>query len=1187
MKNNSMDEGDVVYESMSHHAHVLNRPDSYVGGTEPVTVENELVAVSSGKDKWRIERSAIEGYVPALYKIIDEILVNAADHWSVTYKSRSAADRMRTLDIVIDAEAGSVSVTNDGRSIPIRRLPDHDNIYAVELIFGNLLTSSNYQDDKERTTGGRNGYGSKCTNIYSKEFSIETCDGKQVYTQTWRRNMYDVEKPVIRDALKGERSHTTVSFKPDFARLGNTDFRVPGFMNLLRRRALDIAAWCRGKVAVTFNGCDLCLASGLVDYARAYVGEDHPITTFRSRDGRWELVVTNGDSGAFEHISYVNGISTKRGGRHVEHIVKPLAKALATALCKRSKTRVTTKAVRSQLLLFVRAIIVNPSFDGQVKEMLTTPVARFGSRCTLPKTFVDRLLREVPELGARIVAHAEYRSNRALKRTDGSKTTSVRGIPKLCDATRAGGRQAHKCTLILTEGDSAKTMAISGLAAVPNGREWYGVFPLRGKLLNVRTATSSKISANTEIVNLKRILGLKVGSSYNRNDRPWRLRYGNVLIMTDQDADGSHIKGLLANLFHTYWPSLLRQGFLKALVTPIVKALPRRGKKDILFYNITQYNKWREANPAYMRTHRVKYYKGLGTSNSAEAKEYFSKHRRDVTYDWSVDDACDRALTLAFDKTRADDRKTWIGSFDEASVLDITQKSVTFHEFVHKELVHFSHYNVRRAIPSAMDGLKPSQRKVLFACFKRRLTNEIKVAQLAGYVSEHAAYHHGEVSLHGAIVNMAQEFVGSNNLALLAPCGQYGSRLMGGADSASPRYIFTRLGDMTRLVFPEADLHILDPLEDDGMKIEPMYYTPIIPTVLCNGAKGIGTGWSTTIPPHHPCEVTSRVRQWIAAHGDNSQEEEDTADDHCHIDPLEPWFRGFRGVVERVDENSFLTRGCCQQETATKVRVTELPIGIWNLAYTEFLEKTIKDGKLGLLEYEDHSTDTKVDFLLIFEADRLSASPPREDPDKFQRKIGLVSRHQCNYRNMHLFAPNGTIKRYESAVDIINDFCEARMSVYVKRHAHELQNLATRRDIAGEKRRFIEEVIEGTIVLRNRPLAELEQELEQRGYDATQGKPPTTGLGRYNHLHGMPLSALTKERAEALRMEQANADAAYTHLSVTTPSSIWLDELSAFEVAYRKDLARRKKIRSAAEAAGSCSKKKKAKKKKTKTTKKK
>ena len=153
--------------------------------------------------------------------------------------------------------------------------------------------------------------------------------------------------------------------------------------------------------------------------------------------------------------------------------------------------------------------------------------------------------------------------------------------------------------------------------------------------------------------------------------------------------------------------------------------------------------------------------------------------------------------------------------------MDHNVKRLSYEDFINKELIHFSIADNLRSIPSVVDGLKPGQRKILFACFKRKLKSEIKVAQLSGYVAEHSAYHHGEMSLCQTIINMAQEYVGSNNLNLLMPLGQFGTRLMGGKEAASPRYVFTNLSSLTRVIINEQDDQLLSYIEEEGLSIEP------------------------------------------------------------------------------------------------------------------------------------------------------------------------------------------------------------------------------------------------------------------------------------------------------------------------------------------------------------------------------
>ena len=215
----------------------------------------------------------------------------------------------------------------------------------------------------------------------------------------------------------------------------------------------------------------------------------------------------------------------------------------------------------------------------------------------------------------------------------------------------------------------------------------------------------------------------------------------------------------------------------------------------------------------------------------------------------------DDAIDMVFNKKRAEDRKEWLGKYERESFLDTSKTEIPFEDFINFEMNHFSKYDCDRSIPNLMDGLKTSQRKILFAAFKKGLKSEIKVAQFAGYVSEHSAYHHGEQSLMGAIVGMAQDYVGSNNIGVLMPNGQFGTRLAGGKDSASERYIFTQLNSITRKIYPQMDDNVLKYLDDDGTLVEPIYYAPIIPMVLVNGSRGIGTGFSTDIMSYNPIDI--------------------------------------------------------------------------------------------------------------------------------------------------------------------------------------------------------------------------------------------------------------------------------------------------------------------------------------------
>lgn len=377
--------------------------------------------------------------------------------------------------------------------------------------------------------------------------------------------------------------------------------------------------------------------------------------------------------------------------------------------------------------------------------------------------------------------------------TDGKKKNRI-FVPKLEDALWAGTAKSDQCTLILTEGLSAMTFAMWGRSVV--GPEKYGCYPMKGKVLNIRDATMSQLMNNEEINNLKQIIGLQNNKDYKNTSE---LRYGKVMILTDADTDGSHIKGLLVNLFHCWWPSLIKLNFIQTLRTPIIKAI--KGQKVVEFYTEQDYNKWKD-NIGTTRGYQIRYFKGLGTSKKEDAKDTFKRFDELKVDYYYKDKGCDEAILLAFEKDKnvkstktdktditsddhdsnetivtlkcSDKRKRWLGQYDKDSYINIKENRISYQDLINKELIHFSIYDNMRSIPSICDGLKPSQRKILYYMLKNNITKVIKVAQLSGYVSAETGYHHGEMSLQQAIIGMAQNFVGSNNINLLYPDGNHG-----------------------------------------------------------------------------------------------------------------------------------------------------------------------------------------------------------------------------------------------------------------------------------------------------------------------------------------------------------------------------------------------------------------------------
>ena len=966
-----------------------------------------------------------------------------------------------------------------------------------------------------------------------------------------------------------------------------------GTYQYLLRRVYDVAG-TTPEVAVSLNGKPVEVAN-FEEYAKRFLTQQEEENEeqgdaeapeaaanmyYEKVNKRWEVAAAVAPHQGFQHVSFVNGIFTSEGGTHVAHVGDAIAKKVMEALKKRNPSlNITAASVRQHLMLFLNCLIENPSFSSQAKEQLVTPPSQFGSSCRITAAFVDRLLSttNLEEVVVESLRSKESRElTRQLKRS--SKDSMVRRIPKLEDANDAGGRKSHECTLILTEGDSAKALAVAGLSVV--GRDKYGVFPLRGKLLNVRDLSPKAALKNEEISNLIAILGLDFTKTY-KNTKPQQrgLRYGSVMIMTDQDHDGAHIKGLLLNFFDTFWPHLLENdGFLEEFITPVVKA--RKGKEELEFYSVAAYQDWLRQGDG-RKGWKVKYYKGLGTSTAAEGRQYFShidKHHRRFQYEGKTDVS---SLVKAFSKHTVGDRKQWLlaapdvhgfyrgitalGSSDppvieDAPARDSTLKpTITYSKFVDSDLLDFSIADLSRSIPCVLDGLKPSQRKVLYACFKRGTQGEVKVSQLAGYCAEHTAYHHGEASLVSTIVGMAQDYVGSNNVPLLEPLGQFGTRLAGGKDAASARYIFTRLSPLARLLFPEVDDVLLPRRSDDGQLVEPIAYVPILPLVLLNGTNGIGTGWSTHVPSFQPQAVASCVLRHMGRDAAAQALTPTPA-------PMTPWFNGFTGSIAMTDSN-YATHGIAEfvRGSSTKVRVKELPIGRWTDDYKQTLAKLL-DSKVLTSVRENHTTTT-VDFLLTLSKEVAEEIEEKaiNNGDSMQAALMQLLRLKStgSLQNMHLFSSEGRIRRYTTAEDVVADFVPTRQRLYSARRAHVLHQLNHDLGMMRHKIAFLEGVVHGNIDigrLRREALVARLQELgfplvfksEEEGSGPSEGSDIKTALKGYSYLLNIPIANLSEDALVESSTKAGKLEEDLKQYEKTTVEDLWESEIMSFLDAFEK-----------------------------------
>ena len=1176
------------YKSKTLHEHIATMPDTYVGSVRADMREMFVYSDEEDSKNAKLVKNTIE-YIGAFYKIFDEIIVNARDH---TVRDSTCT----TIKVDIDKVSGYISVWNDGNGIPIQYHKDSKK-YVPEMIFGTLLTSENY-DKTGKITGGKNGYGAKCTNIYSKVFIVDTVDTGTLkrYTQKFSNNMYVVDKPEIVDVSKKTKPYCCIKYLPDFSKFGMKHI-TNDMYSLLVKRTYDLAACTPENVKVYFNESEIKCRK-LPDYIKLFYKKP-PILIYKEFNSRWKVGVVYDKDCGFDQVSFVNGICTLKGGTHVSHIVDQIVKKITGFIKSQKKyegLNVRRSAIVDNITVYIDAVIEDPAFDSQTKETLNTKISDYGkhedSRCQIDDVFVKQLL--ATGLEKEVIAFCEYKEQSALSKTDGQKTSSVSHIEKLDDAHYAGkGPRASKCKLFITEGDSAKSYATSGFSVI--GKDYFGVMPIRGKFLNVKTSTTKQLLSNQEFIDIKQAMGLRQGEVYTSVSK---LRYGGIIILTDQDVDGAHIKGLIMNMLESYWPELLKiKGFVQTVNTPIVKAwkgTERDRKEQIIFYTQSDYHKWVDKHTNMVGKNNIKkwtikYYKGLGTSNDKEAKADFKDFNERILSFVDTDqepttgkpdsgdadssdsdssndsksvktqstesgkNANDAEFTLTKDTTRhfdlafngkfANQRKIWLSNYDKDCILEPNKTmTITYPDFVNKDLKHFSNYDNLRSIPSIMDGFKPSHRKIMCFMFKRGYNKpEAKVAQLSGYVSAETAYHHGEASLQGTIIGMAQNFVGSNNINFLCPNGNFGFRKENGKDSASARYIFTNLESITQKIFRSEDQCVLTPQFEEGSEIEPVYYAPIIPTILVNGGTGIGTGYSTNIPPFNPKDIINNIINLIKKKD---------------INTMVPWFRGFKGTVIRHPSSAvkYISRGI-YAINSNQVTITEIPVDKSTSQYCAYLNSKLPDEKENpnsiIESVKNDSLNHKISFTVTFKNDELKTLLRTGGDAKLRDFLKLDA--PISLTNLHLYDADGVIKKYDSPEDILEEFFVERRKIYQKRNEYMIAKLKNNFELIKFKIKYIKYVIDETIKIKKVTMNSLLARLEELKFPKLHTDHLAPEADRtYQYLTSMYLTSLTSDKIEELEKELDQRHIEYDDYKSTSIEDRWIRELKELEKAYDK-----------------------------------
>lgn len=1011
-------------------------------------------------------------------------------------------------------------------------------------------------------------------NIFSREFRVEGGDSgaKLMFSQRWTDNMKNPEKPEV-EQYRGP-GYTKVTFFPDFSRFGIGGYTTE-IINYFKKLCIDASMVT--KIPIIFNGVKIPV-SGILEYSRLYgipeedendeneeKEENKKTESLYIKTSSCEVVITPSKTQEFEAISFANGVYTPLGGTHVDSWVEALLRPLVEKVNKPKKPQVNIGEVKRQFRFFITASVIKPTFESQSKLKLESPVVE----AEVKKTHITVLSRwSTMETLENLIRMKELST---LKKTERKKRgyTKVEGLEP---ANNEGGKKGRDCTLILVEGLSAKNYASNGLecgAFGRAGRDWFGIYDMRGKVLNCRNAKVDTISKNRVVDNIIKALGVQYEIDYELDENFEKLRYGRVLLLTDADTDGFHISGLVQNMFHALFPSLLKRSppFLTSMQTPVVRVFLKG--ETLSFYDEYSFQEYERKNPGIVGKNNKKYYKGLASSNVEDVQELFGKKLIEFVEDPDMTANMNKAFHSKYTGARKawleefnpDLRKLeWVGDDDEI-------KQLSFSDFINTELIKFSIEDCKRSIPNVLDGLKEGHRKILRTCFSRKIgygKKVMKAVQLANLVSFHTAYHHGEQNLENTVKSMANCFVGANNIPLLYRDGLFGTRAEGGKDAGSGRYIFTKLDKMTRLLFREEDDELLTYLEDDGQRIEPVYYLPILPMVLVNGCiAGIGTGWSCSIPCYNPLDLIACVKAWLENMCAYTIVDDTTM--IAHLPEIKPWYRGFNGEIVDEGGGKYISWGRLE-EIKGGVKVTELPVGLWTSDFIEMLEGMKEEKQIQT--YKNYTNPTKIDLEIL------------EGKEK-GIKLGLSElKLQKTHRitNMVLFSEEGKLKRYESVDDIIDTFCKVRYELYVKRKQAILGELQSSIKFMGNKRRFLQEVIDGDLVLfsvgedgkrKSRKKGELCVELEERGYDKIYEEkrvvPSSSeeeeedqeeivnekkGDGSYNYLLKLQFSSITEEKIEKLKQDIANKEWELEQVLSTSEKEMWVRDLDEFEKEY-------------------------------------
>lgn len=1120
-----------AYKRLTDIDHVLHRLAMYIG-SEGSESKNTICFVR-GQLGFKFVNET-----EAMAQLFLEVLANASDNLKRTrdFNTKNKANiEIGNIEVTLTPEY--CSMKNYGIWIPIQMHPD-EGMYVPQLIFGNLRSSSNYDDEDEDSLLGTNGLGVKVVNILSKMFTVVCADPERglLYKQSWTNNMKTFSQPEI--TPYSGIGFTQVSYSLEFERFFTQGFTQESIEVYMAQCA--VISFTR-QVPIVFNG-QLIQVTSMMEYVKMFfpgITKENMIT-FISEGKHFEVYLCDTPNSGIS-VAIVNGVLVKNGGIHMDEIMTNVMHSIKTFFGKDMEgVQFTRRDIIPHVSLFVSATLVKPDFNSQSKDYLKglKPLKDANGRKQkrpMPSAIIpERLLKHLRTWKLIEIIHDQIEQ----KQLNKMKKKEKRGkgktdIETLTDANFSQTKDPNfmqQTSLLICEGESASNFPKEFISNCPgdSGRNLFGILPLHGKPRNALNANFLQLMKNRDFNNIKEAIGLSEGMDYRIPQNRLTLRYGRIIMMPDADEDGAHILGLVLLYFLTRFATLIDGQFFGFLRTPVIQAT--KGGVTLKFYKNHQYLEWKASEPGF-KTWKHKYFKGLGSANDQFVREVYMNP---ITVQMCLDAAYKEAAELAFRKVDADRRKQWLANFFNAVTYVPVERytSLPVSIFINHELIGYSVETLTRALPEMMDGLKDSQRKILYTAMIRLKGGAMpRVASLAGATVDKTAYKHGEQSLCAAIAIMTQDYVGANNMPYFYPDGLFGTRQAGGADVASPRYTHVGMNWWVPLVFRPEDRALETLVDDEGEEQECETFFPILPMHMVNGSIGIATGYSATHYASNPLDLAFCLQARLA--------QSMRPNEKVPMPELRPWVKGWTGTVE-MKKGGFISRGRYEIQKDGSILITELPMGVWTKKYESFLNK-LED--LGEIESVTHYSIKDTIKIVV---------KGMKDPN--YKRLKLQRSHSTSNMTVLYRRPDRVVQPfiYQDVQKMLDDFFKLRLPKYQDRKNLKLQSLKDEIEKMQGKAKFISLVNSGEIVILKRPEREVYSKMDNHQLP-------------HELYHETKAREFSEERVAELLGKVQKKKEEFDQLLATPIAMLWYNDLEEF---IQKYCAHEKVPRSTYESTG-------------------